>query len=114
MGFLDIDRFYLEVAYLVAAAMFIVGLRRLSSPATARSGNQIAAIGMAIAVFVTLFDPKVQNPTYIIVGSIIGGGIGYVLARGVEMTAMPQMVALFNGMGGGAAMLTSTSEFIKL
>ncbi len=114
MGFLNIDRIYIELAYLIAAVCFLMGLKRLSSPATARSGNQLAAVGMAIAVFATLFDQKVLNPWYIIIGAAIGGAIGFVLAHGVQMTAMPQMVALFNGMGGGAAMLTSTSEFLRL
>lgn len=111
---LNIDKIYLEVAYLIAAVCFILGLRRLSSPATARSGNQIAAAGMALAVFATFFDPSIalDNLWIIAVGAVIGGAIGFVLARRVEMTAMPQMVALFNGMGGGAAALTSTSEFL--
>ncbi len=114
MGFLNVPHIYLNIAYLIAAIFFILGLKRLSSPATARSGNQVAAVGMAIAVVATLFDQNVLNPWYILVGVIIGGGVGFVLARGVQMTAMPQMVALFNGMGGGAAALTSTSEFLKL
>jgi NAD(P) transhydrogenase subunit beta len=114
MGSLNVPRAYIEIVYLIAAISFIVGLKRLSSPATARSGNQIAAVGMAIAVLATLFDQKVLNLWYIVVGAAIGGGVGFVLARGVQMTAMPQMVALFNGMGGGAAALTSTSEFLKM
>lgn len=114
MGFLNVPRIFLELAYLLSAALFIIGLKRLSSPATARSGNQIAAVGMLLAVLVTLFDANVTNPTYIIIGSVIGGAIGFGLARSVQMTAMPQMVALFNGMGGGAAALTSMSEFLKL
>jgi NAD(P) transhydrogenase subunit beta len=111
---LNIDRIYLEAVYLVAAICFIIGLRRLSSPATARTGNRIAAAGMGLAVVATLFDPSIalENIWIIALGTIIGGGIGFLLARRVEMTAMPQMVALFNGMGGGAAALTSTSEFL--
>ncbi len=111
---LNIDKTYIDIAYLVAAIMFIVGLRRLSSPATARQGNQIAAAGMALAVLATLFDPSVAVGYLwlIVLGAVIGGAIGLVLARRVEMTAMPQMVALFNGMGGGAAALTSTAEFV--
>ena len=113
MGRLGLPPYWVEIAYLVTAIMFIIGLKRLSSPATARSGNQLAAIGMAIAVFATLFNLNVLDPWYIIVGSLIGGGLGWYLARSVEMTAMPQMVALFNGMGGGAAAFTSIAEFIK-
>src|SRR5436309_7616902 len=103
-----------ELAYLVAAVTFIIGLKRLSSPATARSGNQLAAAGMALAVLATFVDPHIQGIGYgfIIVGALIGGGIGFYLARTVQMTAMPQMVALFNGMGGGAAAFSSTAEFL--
>jgi NAD(P) transhydrogenase subunit beta len=114
---MDFTITFREIAYLIAAAMFIIGLKRLSSPATARSGNQVAAVGMAIAVLATFVNPEHITGLgflYIIVGSLIGGGIGYVLARRVQMTAMPQMVALFNGMGGGAAALSSTAEFLNL
>ena len=105
-----------ELVYLVAAVTFIIGLKRLSSPATARSGNQVAAAGMALAVLATFVDPHIQGIGYafIIVGALIGGGIGFYLARTVQMTAMPQMVALFNGMGGGAAAFSSTAEFVNL
>jgi NAD(P) transhydrogenase subunit beta len=113
MGRLNLPEYWVQIAYLVTAVMFIIGLKRLSSPATARSGNQVAAVGMAIAVFATLFNQHVLDPWYILVGSLIGGGIGWYLARGVEMTAMPQMVALFNGMGGGAAAFTATAEFLE-
>lgn len=114
MGGFNVPNIIIEVAYLLAAVCFIIGLKRLSSPALARSGNQIAAFGMLVAVVATLFARPVVNPWYILVGSVIGGGIGYYLARSVQMTAMPQMVALFNGMGGGAAALTSISEYIKM
>ncbi len=113
MGRLGLPPYWVEIAYLITAIMFIIGLKRLSSPATARSGNRLAAIGMAIAIFATLFNLNVLDPWYIIIGSLIGGGLGWYLARSVEMTAMPQMVALFNGMGGGAAALTSIAEFLK-
>jgi NAD(P) transhydrogenase subunit beta len=106
---------YIELAYLLAAITFIISLRRLSNPATARTGNLTAAVGMSIAVLATLINLLINGFDYhfilILVGMVIGGGIGYYLARTVEMTAMPQMVALFNGMGGGAAALTSLSEF---
>ena len=114
MGGLNVPNMIIEVAYLIAAVCFIIGLKRLSSPALARSGNQIAAFGMLLAVVATLFARPVVNPWYILVGSVIGGGIGFYLARSVQMTAMPQMVALFNGMGGGAAALTSISEYLKM
>ncbi len=108
---------YIEIAYLLAAVTFIISLRRLSNPKTARSGNQVAAVGMTIAVLATYASIIINGLDWhlilILVGSVIGGGVGWYLARTVEMTAMPQMVALFNGMGGGAAALTSMSEFFE-
>jgi H+-translocating NAD(P) transhydrogenase subunit beta len=101
----------IQLAYLVAAALFIVGLRRLSSPATARSGNQVAAVGMAIAIVATLADRRVESFGWIALGAVVGGLAGAVSARRVRMTAMPQMVALFNGVGGGAAALIALAEY---
>ena len=98
-------------AYLVAASLFIIGLKRLSSPRTARSGNQVAAVGMAIAIGATLFDDRVVTYWWIIVGALIGGIGGAIGARRVKMTAMPQMVALFNGFGGGAAALVALADY---
>ena len=107
---------YIEIIYLLAAITFIISLRRLSNPATARVGNLTAAVGMSLAVVATLASIIINGTDWhlglILVGAIIGGGIGWYLARTVEMTAMPQMVALFNGMGGGAAALTSMSDFL--
>ncbi|MGA7270795.1 MAG: NAD(P)(+) transhydrogenase (Re/Si-specific) subunit beta [Acidimicrobiia bacterium] len=96
--------------YLVATALFILGLRRLSSPGTARSGNQLAAAGMLVAVVVTLADRHVLSYGAIIAGLVVGSAIGLVMARRVEMTAMPQLVAVFNGFGGGASALVALSE----
>ncbi len=98
-------------AYLIAAVLFILGLRQLSSPRTARSGNYLAAVGMAIALFVTLLDREILDFKLIILGVVIGTLVGAVSARKVKMTAMPQMVALFNGVGGGAVALVALSEF---
>ncbi len=98
-------------AYLVCAILFIIGLRRLSSPATARSGNQLAAIGMAFAIVATLFDERVLSYQWIVLGALIGGIGGAIGARKVKMTAMPQMVALFNGFGGGAAALVALADY---
>jgi proton-translocating NAD(P)+ transhydrogenase subunit beta len=98
-------------AYLVCAILFIIGLRRLSSPATARSGNQLAAIGMAFAIVATLFDERVLSYQWIVLGAIVGGVGGAIGARKVKMTAMPQMVALFNGFGGGAAALVALADY---
>jgi NAD(P) transhydrogenase subunit beta len=113
---MDLRTALIDLAYLAAAILFILGLRRLSSPATARSGNQTAAVGMAIALIATLLNSTLQPFGYalIVVGALIGGGIGFYLARTVQMTAMPQMVALFNGMGGGAAALSAAADFFNL
>ena len=100
-----------DLAYLVCAITFIIGLKRLSSPRTAVRGNQVAAFGMVLAIGVTLWDAGARNLAWIIAGIVIGGVIGAYSARAVKMTAMPQMVALFNGVGGGAAALISISEY---
>ena len=104
----------IAIAYIVAAVLFILGLKRLSSPATARSGNRLAAIGMAIALGVTLLDRQIVSFWIIAAGMIIGAAIGIYFARTVQMTAMPQMVALFNGMGGGTAALVSVAEYLRI
>ena len=90
---------------------FILALKFLSNPATARRGNQIGAAGMLVAIVVTFLQNSVVSYWEIVVGMIVGGGFGAVAARRVRMTAMPQMVALFNGVGGGAAALISLAEF---
>jgi NAD(P) transhydrogenase subunit beta len=102
---------WISAAYLAASILFILGLKRLSSPATARSGNRLAAVGMAIAIAATLFDERVVTFGWIVVGAAIGGIGGAIGARRVKMTAMPQMVALFNGLGGGAAALVAFSDY---
>jgi NAD(P) transhydrogenase subunit beta len=102
-----------ELSYLVAAALFILGLKRLSSPATALSGNRLSGLGMLIAIVVTLFDRAIVSYEVIIAGLLVGGALGVWLARAVKMTAMPQMVALLNGMGGGASLLVGGSEFLR-
>ncbi len=101
----------ISLAYLICASLFIVGLKRLSSPATARSGNRLAAVGMAAAIAATLFDTRVLTFGWIVVGVVVGGAGGAIGARKVKMTAMPQMVALFNGLGGGAAALVGFSDY---
>src|SRR3954468_22549922 len=101
----------INIAYLIAAVCFIIGLKLLSSPATARRGNQIAALGMTIAVVATLFMPGMNNIWLILVGLAIGAVAAVYPARTVKMTAMPQMVAIFNGMGGATAALVSLVEF---
>src|SRR5919204_6651284 len=100
-----------NLAYLVTIVTFILALRFLSSPAHARRGNQIGAVGMLVAVAVTFAKSGLTSYWEIAVGMVVGGGFGAVAARKVKMTAMPQMVALFNGVGGGAAALISWAEF---
>ena len=104
----------IPVAYLIAAVTFILGLKGLSSPTTAVLGNRIAATGMLVAVIATFFAADVQGGIPVILAGIAVGGIaGFVGARVVKMTAMPQMVALFNGAGGGAAALVAILEFSR-
>jgi NAD(P) transhydrogenase subunit beta len=97
--------------YLVAFVLFIVGLRMLRGPRTAVRGNQVAATGMAVAIFATLLHREVGDWWLIALGVAIGTAVGVPSARAVRMTAMPQMVALFNGVGGGAVALISVVEF---
>ncbi|NHN39510.1 NAD(P)(+) transhydrogenase (Re/Si-specific) subunit beta [Pseudomaricurvus alcaniphilus] len=92
-------------SYVVSAALFIIGLKMLGSPATARRGNTLSAIGMLIAVVVTLLDQGIVDFRYIAIAVAIGAVIGAVAARRVAMTSMPEMVALFNGFGGIASLL---------
>ena len=101
-----------SLLYLAAAVAFIIGLKRLSSPLTARSGNQIAAGGMLLAVVVTLLDDDIVDFEWIVAGLIVGALIGAGLARRVQMTAMPQLVAVFNGFGGAASALVAAAEFV--
>ena len=98
---------FIYVLYIVAFALFIQGLRGLAGPTTAVRGNRIAAVGMAIAVVATLLNPGEGNWGLIVLGVALGAAVGVPAARNVKMTAMPQMVALFNGVGGGAVALIS-------
>jgi len=103
------------LAYLLAAVLFILGLKQLSSPRTARNGNYTAAAGMIIALAATV--PRLHftgaGAIIVLIGVIVGGAVGTIGARQVKMTAIPQMVALFNGAGGGAAALVAVSELLK-
>jgi H+-translocating NAD(P) transhydrogenase subunit beta len=100
-----------HLLYIVAFSLFIVGLRMLRGPRTAVRGNEVAAVGMAVAVVATLLTRGVGDWILIVVGVAIGTAVGVPAARSVKMTAMPQMVALFNGVGGGAVALISLVEF---
>ncbi len=109
--------FILEISYLIASITFILGLKMLSSPESARSGNLIAAAGMLIAIVATIFfhqdseGHSISNITWIIAAMILGTVIGYLMAVKVQMTAMPQMVSFFNGMGGACAALIALVEY---
>ncbi len=105
------DQSFLDILYILAFALFIQGLRGLSGPTTAVRGNRIAAAGMVIAVIATLLNVNEGNWALIVIGVALGTAVGVPAARQVKMTAMPQMVALFNGVGGGAVFLISWSEF---
>ncbi|MFM2146810.1 MAG: hypothetical protein RL732_1646, partial [Bacteroidota bacterium] len=110
----------LNLSYLVGSLTFILGLKMLSNPATARKGNWLAAAGMAVAIVGTIFLYKddsgaaLGNYGWIFGGLIIGSVIGTLSAKKVKMTAMPEMVSLFNGMGGACAALISVIEFRHL
>jgi len=110
----DLRDSVIAVSYIVAAVLFIFGLKQLSSPSTARAGNRLAAMGMALALGATLLDRQIISYWSIALGTFIGAVMGIYFARTVQMTAMPQMVALFNGMGGATAALVSVAEFLRL
>jgi NAD(P) transhydrogenase subunit beta len=101
----------IQLLYIVAFSLFIIGLRMLRGPRTAVRGNQTAAVGMAVAVIATLLNRSMGDWILIVIGVAVGTAIGVPAARSVKMTAMPQMVALFNGVGGGAVALISLVEF---
>lgn len=101
----------IQLSYLVAASLFFVGLKRLGSPATARQGNRLASIAMLVAIVATLLDRQVLNHQMILLGIAIGSVIGAITAQKVAMTSMPQLVGLFNGLGGAASALVAMAEF---
>ncbi len=104
-----------ELGYLLAAVFFIVGLKRLSSPATAVQGYRLSGLGMLLALVLTLLDSQIVPLGFGVIGAgiVVGGGLGLWMARTVQMTAMPQMVALLNGLGGGASLLVGGAEFLR-
>lgn len=106
---------YVDLLYLVSIVLFITGLKRLSHPETARKGNLIAAAGMGVGIIASLIVPlegSHGNYAWIALGIALGSTVGLVAAKKIKMTAMPEMVSLFNGLGGACAMLISVSEFI--
>lgn len=106
--------YVIQSVYLIAVALFILGLKKLSSPATARSGNKMAALAMFLGIAITLFDKEIITFEWIIIGVLIGGLIGLIVAKKVEMTSMPEMVAIFNGFGGGASAFVASGEYVRL
>ena len=102
---------WVNLLYIIGFALFCGGLHLVRGPRTAVRGNLVAAAGMAIALVGTLIDPRIGDWVLIVVGVVIGTAVGIPAARNVKMTAMPQMVALFNGVGGGAVALISLVEF---
>lgn len=113
------SQFLLNICYLIGSVTFIIGLKQLSSPATARKGNLLAAFGMGLAIVGTIFFHKspeghsIGNIPWILAAIAVGTVIGWMMAMRVKMTAMPQMVSLFNGMGGACAAIISIVEFME-
>lgn len=105
---------WINLAYLLATILFIIGIKGLSSPKSAPRGNQLGAFGMFIAIVATLLDQQVLSYQWIILGILIGSVIGMVWAIKVPMTGMPQMVAILNGLGGGASLLVASAAYLEM
>ncbi len=103
-----------NAAYIVAAILFIVGLKQLGSPATARNGNRMSALAMLVAIVATVVGNDIASWEFILGGAIVGSAIGAYSARKVQMTSMPQLVAIFNGFGGAASAVIAAGELIRL
>ena len=103
----------IPIIYLISAVFFILGLRQLSHPRTALKGNRTASIGMLLAIVATLLNNQILDFQSIFIAILIGSSIGAILAKQIEMTSMPQLVALFNGFGGAASLLVATAEFYR-
>jgi NAD(P) transhydrogenase subunit beta len=103
-----------NAAYIIAAILFIVGLKQLGSPATARNGNRMSALAMLVAIVATVVGNDIASWEFILGGAIVGSAIGAFSARKVAMTSMPQLVAIFNGFGGAASAVIAAAELIRL
>ncbi|MGW8311072.1 MAG: NAD(P)(+) transhydrogenase (Re/Si-specific) subunit beta [Thiogranum sp.] len=103
----------IQLSYFVAAALFILGLKRMSSPVTARGGILWAGAGMVVATLITFFWPGMQNYVWMTLALFIGGGLAWYTGKKVAMTDMPQMIAIYNGMGGGAAAAIAAVELLR-
>ena len=109
----DVARWLIQVSYLLTAFLFIMGLKRMSSPVTARSGIIWAGAGMLVATLVTFLEPGIGNYPLILAAIVVGTAIAWISGKRVAMTDMPQMIALYNGMGGGAAAAIAAVELYK-
>ncbi len=110
---MDLGKDWIDIAYLVAASLFVLGIKGLSKPKTAVTGIRIAAAGMGVAALVTLLDQRIISYEIIIAGVVAGTLIGALLALKVKMTSMPQLIALLNGFGGGASFAVASAEYFK-
>ena len=104
---------WIDIAYLIAACLFVLGIKGLTKPKTAVRGNLLAAAGMGVAAVVTLLNEHIVTYEVIIAGVVVGGLIGAIMAKKVQMTSMPQMIALLNGFGGGASFAVASAEFFR-
>ncbi|UCE64329.1 MAG: NAD(P)(+) transhydrogenase (Re/Si-specific) subunit beta, partial [Nitrospirota bacterium] len=104
---------FINIGYLIASVLFIFGLKGLTHPRTAVRGNLLGASGMLLAVVLTLINQKILSYEMILVGLVIGGAIGAVLAIKIQMTEMPELVALFNGFGGAASVLVAGAALVE-
>lgn len=110
---MHVSQNWIDIAYLIAACLFVVGIKGLTKPKTAVRGNLLAAAGMGVAAVVTLLNEHIVTYEIIIAGVVVGGLIGAVMAKKVQMTSMPQMIALLNGFGGGASFAVASAEFFR-
>ncbi len=110
---MHVSQNWIDIAYLIAAVLFVVGIKGLTKPKTAVRGNLLAAAGMGVAAVVTLLNEHIVTYEIIIAGVVVGGLIGAIMAKKVQMTSMPQMIALLNGFGGGASFAVASAEFFR-
>ena len=103
-----------NLVYLIAGVLFILGIKGLTKPSTAVRGNMLSATGMLVAVVITLLNSEIVNLTYIVAGVLFGGVVGAFMALRIQMTSMPQMVALLNGFGGGASLTIASAEYFSV
>ncbi|MFT5605992.1 MAG: NAD(P) transhydrogenase subunit beta, partial [Paracoccaceae bacterium] len=104
---------WMDLAYLFAAVLFVLGIKGLTKPKTAVRGNLLSATGMLLAVVITLIDKSIVSYDMIIGGAVLGAVIGFVIAKKVQMTAMPQLVAILNGFGGGASLGLAAASYLQ-